>query len=86
LYVQVELPVGEMTSQIVIPESAVATHAGDSFDYTTADGHRFVRRDVRLGKSQDGWTEVIAGLSAGERIATSGVFTLKSELLLENEE
>jgi RND family efflux transporter MFP subunit len=86
LYVQVELPLGEVTTQIVIPESAVATHAGDTFVFVTNDDHVFVRRDVRVGKSQDGWTEIIAGLAAGERIATRGVFVLKSELLLENEE
>lgn len=86
LFVQVELPLGEITSQIVVPESAVTTHAGETFVFVTADAHLFVRRDVRLGKSQDGWTEVIAGLSPGEQIATSGVFMLKSELLLENEE
>ncbi|MGN6543436.1 MAG: efflux RND transporter periplasmic adaptor subunit [Aureliella sp.] len=86
LYVQVELPLGEVTSHIVIPESAVATHARETFVFVTTDDHLFVRRDVRLGKSQDGWSEVIAGLSPGERIATRGVFVLKSELLLENEE
>ncbi len=96
LYVRVELPIGETSSQIVIPESAIATHEGQTFVFVNTEAGKFVRRDVRLGQTassslSDGQTsanmvEVIAGLSVGEKIATSGVFQLKSELLLEAEE
>ncbi len=57
---------------------------------------KFTRRDVRIGQtataalgehsSKSNMVEVIAGLNLGERIAVSGVFHLKSELLLEAEE
>lgn len=86
LYVRVELPLGETASELSIPDAAVATHAGESFVFVTTDGHHFVRRDVRLGRSHEGFVEVIAGLEPGERIAVGGVFMLKSELLLEVEE
>lgn len=86
LYVRTQLPLGDTTSQIIIPEAAVATHVGQTFVFETSDDRKFVRRDIRLGKAQDGWVEVIAGLSTGQRIAVSGVFVLKSELLLESEE
>jgi cobalt-zinc-cadmium efflux system membrane fusion protein len=86
LYVRVQLPLGETASKVVIPEAAVATHSGETFVFATSDGHTFDRRDVRLGESHEGFVEVIAGVEAGERIAVTGVFTLKSELLLEVEE
>ncbi len=86
LYVRVELPMGETSSQIIVPDSAIATHEGMTFVFVTTDEKIYTRRDVRIGKSHDGQTEIIAGLQPGERIATSGVFHLKSELLLESEE
>lgn len=96
MYVRVELPMGETVSQIVIPEAAVATHEGQTFVFVTSEPGKFVRRDVRIGQTanspmSDGGAmsnlvEVIAGLNVGEKIAVSGVFQLKSELLLEAEE
>jgi RND family efflux transporter MFP subunit len=96
LYVRVELPMGETVSQIVIPESAVATHNGQTFVFVNSEAGKFVRRDVRLGQtaasamasgaSTGNVVEVLAGLNIGEKIAVSGVFHLKSELLLEAEE
>lgn len=96
LYVRVELPMGETVSQIVIPESAVATHEGQTFVFVNTEPGKFERRDVRVGQTasaamSDGqatanMVEIIAGLNVGEKIATSGVFQLKSELLLEAEE
>lgn len=96
MYVRVELPMGETVSQIVIPESAIATHEGQTFVFVNTEPGKFVRRDVRVGQTataamSDSQTtsnkvEVIAGLNVGEKIAVSGVFQLKSELLLEAEE
>ncbi len=96
LYVRVELPMGETVSQIVIPESAVATHEGQTFVFVNTEPGKFVRRDVRVGQTAsasigDGqaaanMVEIIAGLNVGEQIAVDGVFHLKSELLLEAEE
>ena len=96
LYVRVELPMGETVSQIVIPESAVARHEGQTFVFVSGEPGKFVRRDVRLGQTAStsmggggapaNMVEVIAGLNVGEKIAVDGVFHLKSELLLEAEE
>lgn len=98
MYVRVELPMGETISQIVIPESAVATHEGQTFVFVSPEPGKFVRREIRVGqiataamgegqaKSKTNLVEIIAGLSLGEKIAVEGVFHLKSELLLEAEE
>lgn len=86
LYVRVELPQGKTSSNIAIPDTAIATHDAASFVFVTTDDHTFSRRDVRLQRSYGGWTEVIAGVAIGERIAVDGVFVLKSELLLEADE
>jgi cobalt-zinc-cadmium efflux system membrane fusion protein len=46
----------------------------------TAD-NTFTARPVTLGASLDGRRVVLTGLSAGERVATKGSFTLKSQML-----
>ena len=33
---------------------------------------RLVPRNVRTGRTSDGFVEIIAGLTAGERVATAG--------------
>ncbi len=86
LFMRVELPLGEVTTKLVIPESALTTHDNENFVFVTTDEKTFVRRDVRIGAREGDRIEIIAGLQEGERIATSEVFTLKSELLLEAEE
>lgn len=40
---------------------------------------RFTPREVKLGQSTDGYSEVLSGLSAGDRIAVSGAYVLMSE-------
>src|ERR1039458_5834676 len=48
--------------------------------FVALDGGKFEARDVALGlEAQDGMIQVISGLSAGERIVTSGQFLLDSE-------
>ena len=37
-------------------------------------------RPVKLGRRDNGYVEVIDGIEAGAQVATSGSFTLKSEL------
>jgi cobalt-zinc-cadmium efflux system membrane fusion protein len=44
-------------------------------------GDFFVRRPVTVGRTLDGWTEILAGLAAGAEVATTGAFLLKSDVL-----
>src|SRR5262249_22617354 len=45
-----------------------------------ADGRSFEPREVRTGISQGKFTEVLDGLSPGDRVVTTGSYMLKSEL------
>ena len=42
---------------------------------------RFEAREVEIGGVTDGRRHIIAGLKAGERVVTTGSFTLKAQLL-----
>jgi membrane fusion protein (multidrug efflux system) len=56
---------------LVIPEEALSPEAERQYVYVVADG-KVARREVRIGGRQPGTVEVLAGLSAGERVIVEG--------------
>ena len=56
---------------LVIPEEALTPEAERQFVYVVADG-KVAKREVRIGGRRPGSVEVIAGLSAGERVIVEG--------------
>ena len=64
---------------VAVPEHAVQTvEDKPSVFVRTPDG--FDTRPVKLGRRDSGYVEIIDGIEAGAQVATSGSFTLKSEL------
>jgi cobalt-zinc-cadmium efflux system membrane fusion protein len=72
---------GEPRTVIVVPEGAIQSIDGRPTVFVSEAGGRFRPRAIETGQAFDGLIEVRSGLSAGERIAVSGSFVLKSELL-----
>jgi membrane fusion protein (multidrug efflux system) len=56
---------------LVIPEEALSPEAERQYVYVVTDG-KVSRREVRIGGRQPGTVEVLAGLSAGERVIVEG--------------
>jgi cobalt-zinc-cadmium efflux system membrane fusion protein len=81
MFATVVLGDGEPRSVTVVPMAAVQTIDGRATVFAAESGSRFVPTPVTLGAEQDGLVEVTGGLAAGRRIAVSGSFALKSELL-----
>ena len=86
LFVRVLLPDGPPRETLAIPDSALVRHEGRTFVFVEVGPREFEARDVVVGLSIDPWVAITSGLAVGDRIATSGTFVLKSELLLEPEE
>lgn len=86
MFVRVHLPLGNPVNRLLIPESAIAQHEGETFVFRPISSHKFERLDIRTAPLQDGWAEVTEGLKAGDQVVVRGTFVLKSELLLESEE
>ena len=70
--VKVLLPGGETSASLKIPRSAVSQRGELSGVYVLA-GDRIVLRQVRLGDATGAQVDVLAGLSAGERVAADPV-------------
>ena len=86
LFVRVLLPAGPPIEALAVPDSALVRHEGRTFVFVEVGPRDFEARNVDVGSNIDPWVIVTSGLTAGDRIATSGAFVLKSELLLESEE
>jgi multidrug efflux pump subunit AcrA (membrane-fusion protein) len=71
--------VGAEAERTSVPESAVL-HAGTrSFVFLDLGGGRFRPREVQLGMRSDDRIEVLAGVSAGDRVVVAGTFLIASE-------
>jgi len=66
---------------VAVPGDAVQTSGSRKLVFVPSeDGRSFEPREVRLGVSGDGYTEILEGLSAGDEVITTGSYMLKSEL------
>lgn len=81
MFATVELETSQPRSIVAVPATAVQDVEGRKVVFVERTPNTFVLRPVTLGREVDGWVEVVNGIAAGERVAGSGSFLLKSELL-----
>jgi cobalt-zinc-cadmium efflux system membrane fusion protein len=74
-----QLLVTETTDAVAVPTRALVTHGSDTVVFVEVSPGRFVRRVVSV-RDDDGTTAtIVAGLSAGERLVTTGSLLLAAE-------
>jgi membrane fusion protein, heavy metal efflux system len=75
--------VGDPVRSLALPaEGVVREGDGTMTVWSTKDGRRFAKRTVRTGLQQDGWTQILDGLSAEETVVTEGAVFLSNKLAL----
>ncbi len=62
---------------LAVPEEAIVRDNDHSLIYVMLEGETFQRREVELGIRDNGWIEVVSGVSEGERVATRGAYAIK---------
>ena len=77
------VPVPDATTVLAIPNNAVQRVREKPVAFVQEGAGVFVARELKLGRDSGPSTEVLAGLSEGERVVTEGGFYLKSTLLKE---
>jgi cobalt-zinc-cadmium efflux system membrane fusion protein len=76
---RVSVPVTEPV--LHVEEGAIQEIGGAGFVFIPLGGGRFGRREVGVGRSSGGRTEIVSGLAGDEALVTRGAFWLKSQLL-----
>lgn len=75
-----ELSIKTPHEHVLVPDAAVQWHDGRHVVFVAQDGERFEARAVEVGDKHDHLWEITSGLKAGEKVATTGSFLLKSNL------
>src|SRR6202012_3813492 len=69
-------------SRAVPAEGVVREGDGTMSVWATKDHRHFVKRTVKTGMQQDGWTQILTGLTPDETVVTDGAVFLSNKLLL----
>lgn len=78
-FVTAEIPTDEMLAAVVVPKTALQSIKSDAVVFVrTTNG--FEARRITVGRQDSRLVEVMAGLAAGERVATANTFTLRADL------
>jgi len=81
LYIEaaIESPVEEKA--LFVPGAAVLDYENRQVVFIRTEENTFALRDVKKGRTEAGYIEILDGLKEKDVVATSGSFFLKSELL-----
>jgi cobalt-zinc-cadmium efflux system membrane fusion protein len=78
MYCTVTVTAGVLSNVIAVPNSSVLRDDNNQpFVYVATGANQFGRRDVDLGQSQNGQTQIIKGISVGERVVGDGSLFLQ---------
>jgi len=78
MYVTATVTAGTVPKAIVVPDSAILRDdENQPFVYVATASNQFGRRQVEIGQSQGGKTQIVSGLSAGDKVAGDGSLFLQ---------
>ena len=67
----------QATDAISIPQQAVVMDNGRPTAFVLLGGESFQRRELTLGVRDNGYVEIIDGIETGERVVTTGAYSVK---------
>jgi membrane fusion protein, heavy metal efflux system len=75
--------VGDPVRSLAVPvEGVVREGDGTMTVWSTRDRRHFTKRTVKTGLQQDGWTQILEGISPDETVVTDGAVFLSNKLAL----
>jgi cobalt-zinc-cadmium efflux system membrane fusion protein len=74
--------VGDPIRSAAVPVDGVVREGdGTMTVWVTRDRHRFLRRTVKVGLQEDGWTQILEGLQPEESVVTDGAIFLSNKFV-----
>jgi cobalt-zinc-cadmium efflux system membrane fusion protein len=83
MFADVFIPTTSAMSAAVVPGAALQDIEGKPVVFVQRDATHFEKRDVTLGERGEEETQILVGVSPGEKVVTVGSFYLKSALMRE---
>lgn len=78
MYCTVKVTAGTQKNVIVVPDASILRDDNNQpFVYVEGPDNQFGRREVTLGAVEDGSTQIVAGLSSGDRVVGDGSLFLQ---------
>jgi cobalt-zinc-cadmium efflux system membrane fusion protein len=78
MYCTVTVTAGVLSNVVALPNASVLRDDNNQpFVYVATSTNQFGRRDVDLGESQNGQTQILKGISVGERVVGDGSLFLQ---------
>ena len=78
MYCTVTVTAGSINNAIVVPDSSILRDENNQpFVYVAVGANQFGRREVEIGQSENGQTEIVKGISVGERVVGDGSLFLQ---------
>ena len=78
MYCTATVAAGAISNVLAVPNAAVLRDDNNQpFLYVAAGANQFGRRDVQLGQNQDGRTQIVKGISVGEKVVGDGSLFLQ---------
>ncbi len=78
MYCTVTVTAGSISNAIAVPDSSILRDDNNQpFVYVAVGANQFGRRDVETGQSENGKTQVLKGISVGEKVVGDGSLFLQ---------
>ena len=81
MFGRAEIFVRPPEEKLLVPKEAVQNDGDCMLVFVTPSRDKFIPRKVEIGAVYEGGYEILGGLAAGEKVATTGSFLLKTEIL-----
>lgn len=81
MFGRAELTVKPPEKKLLVPKDAVQNDGDCSLVFVSPSVDAFQARKVQLGTAYESGYEILAGLSPGDKVATTGSFLLKTEVM-----
>ena len=83
MYASFVIRIGDAAHSLAVQaEGVVREGDGTMTVWSTKDKRHFIKRTVTTGLAQDGWTQILSGLSPDEIVVQEGAVFLSNKLLL----
>jgi cobalt-zinc-cadmium efflux system membrane fusion protein len=78
MYCTVTVSAGSVANAIAVPDSSILRDDNNQpFVYVLIGANQFGRRDVEIGQSENGQTQILKGISVGDRVVGDGSLFLQ---------